>query len=143
MSREENVAVVNRYLEEIWNKGNLDAVDDLLSEDYRHGTPPPGMEPTREGFKQYVGMVKSAFPDLTLRAEDTIAEGDKVVQRNVGRGTHRGDFVDVPPTGKEVNIDGISIYQVRDGRIVKDWTIVDLMGLMQQIGAIPAPDKAG
>lgn len=137
----ENVAVVNRYVEEVWNEGNLDAVDELLAEDYVHGTPPPGMSPDREGFKQYVAMQKAAFPDLHITEEDTIVGGDKVVQRYTAQGTHEGELMGNAPTGNEVSINGISIYQVEDGQIVKDWTIVDLLGLMQQVGAVPGPGE--
>lgn len=139
MSTQENINVVNRYMEEVWNKGNLDAVDELLAEDYTHLTPPPGMEPTREGFKHYVAMMQDAFPDLTLTAEDTVVDGDKVVQRYTSKGTHEGELMDIPPTGHTVQIDGISIYNVQDGRIVEDATQIDFAGLLAQIGAIPAP----
>lgn len=140
MSTQDKVNVVNRYVEEVWNKGNLDAVDELLAEDYTHLTPPPGMEPNREGFKDFVAMMKSAIPDLTLTIEETIANGNKVVQRYTSRGTHQGQLMGNPPTGNEVAIDGISIYDVRNGRIVADATQVDFAGLLAQIGAIPAPE---
>lgn len=140
MSRQENVAIVNRYMEEVWNEGNLDAVDELLAEEYVHGTPPPGMRPDREGFKQYVAMMREAFPDLSQTVEDTVAEGDKVVQRWTGRGTHTGALMGTSPTGTEVTIRGISIYRISGGKIARDWTIVDLLGLMQQLGVVPSPE---
>lgn len=139
MSTRDAIDVVDRYVEEVWNKGNLDAVDDLLAEDYTHLTPPPGMEPTREGFRKYVAMMKDAFPDLNLTVKDTIADGDKVVQRYTGEGTHEGELMDIPPTGNRIQIDGISIYTVQGGRIVEDATQVDFAGLLAQVNAIPTP----
>ena len=138
MSTQEKINVVNRYVEEVWNKGNLDAVDELLAEDYTHLTPPPGMEPNREGFKNFVAMMQGAFPDLNLTVKETIADGNKVVQRYRSKGTHQGELMGNPPTGNEVQIDGISIYDVQNGRIVTDATQVDFAGLLTQIGAIPA-----
>ena len=137
----QNVAVVNRYLEEVWNAGNLNAVDELLAQEYVHGTPAPGMPPGREGLKQFIAMMRAALPDLSHSVDDTIAHGDKVVQRSTARGTHKGELMGVPPTGTGVTIEGISIYQVIGGKIAKEWTIVDRLGLMQQIGAALEPRR--
>lgn len=135
----ENVALVNRYVEEVWNEGNLDALDDLLAEEYVNDSFPPGTPPGQSGLEQTISMVRGGFPDLTLTPDDTVAEDDKVVQRWTGRGTHTGELMGVPPSGKEVSYQGISIYHVKDGKIAQDWTNVDLMGIMQQIGAAPGP----
>lgn len=137
MSAQKNRNLANRYAEEVWNKGNIDQIDELLAEDYQHGSPPPGVSPDREGFKQFVSMAHNAFPDYQLTVEDSLAQGDKVVQRWTARATHEGKFLGVPPTGNDVSFTGISIYQIEGGRIVRDWTRVDLMGLMQQIGTVP------
>lgn len=136
----ENVAVVNRYLEEVWNQGNLNVVDELFTEDYTRDNP-AGLPPNSEGFKQMAGMIHAAFPDLTLTVDETLTQGDKVVQRWSGRGTHDGELFGVPPTGNEVSYAGISIYRLEDGKIARDWTIVDMMGIMQQIGAVPGPGE--
>lgn len=134
----ENVAVVNRYLQEVWNEGNLDVVDELFAEEYVRDNP-AGLPPDSEGFKQMTGMIHAAFPDLELTVDETLTDGDRVVQRWSGRGTHEGDLFGVPPTGSEVSYTGISIYRVEDGKIARDWTVVDMMGIMQQIGAVPEP----
>lgn len=137
MSTQENIRVIKRYSEEVMNQGNLDAVDELLAEDYVHHTPPPGMEPTRAGFKGFVASAHAGLDNLTLTTDDFLAQGDKVVQRWTNTGVHSGEFMGVPGTGKRVEFSGISIYTVRDGQIVEDWTLFDTVGLMQQIGAIP------
>ena len=137
MSAQKKIDLANRYAEEVWNRGNIDQIDKLLAEDYQHGSPPPGMSPDREGFKQFASMAHSAFPDYQLEVEDTLAQGDKVVQRWTVHATHEGEFMGVPPTGNDVTFTGTSIYQIEDGKIVKDWTRADMMGLMRQIGAVP------
>ena len=139
MSTQDNIQVIERYSQEVMNEGNLDAVDELLAEDYVHRTPPPGMEPTREGFKGFVSAAHAGLHDLTLTTDDILAQGDKVVQRWTNTAVHKGEFMGVPPTGKQVEFSGTSIYTVRDGQIVEDWTLFDAVGLMQQLGAIPEP----
>lgn len=141
MSTQEKIEVIERYSEEVMNQGNLNAVDDLLADDYVHHTPPPGMEPNREGFKAFVAAAHSGLDNLTLTANDIIVQGDKVAQRWTNTGVHKGEFLGIPPTGNQVEFSGISIYTVRDGEIVEDWTHFDSMGLMQQLGAAPAPEK--
>ncbi len=142
MSTQEKIKVIEQYSEEVLNKGNLDAVDELLADDYVHHTPPPGMEPTREGFKGFVTSAHSGLHDLTLTTDDIIAKGDKVVQRWTNTAVHKGEFMGVPASGKPVEFSGISIYTVKDGQIVEDWTHFDTMTLMQQIGAMPEMAEA-
>ena len=139
MSTEQNEALVNRYMEEVWNKGNLDALDELFAENYVAGLPMPGTSPDLEGFRQFIAMARAAFPDLRQTVEDSFAAGDRVVQRWTFGGTHKAEFMGVPPTGKDVAFDGISIYRIEGGRILQDWTIPDLASLMTQLGVIPAP----
>ena len=129
---------INRYNEEVLNEGNLDALDELLHPDYKHLTPPPGLTPDREGIRNFFQMVSSAFPDYNLTVRDTVTSGDRVVQRWTATATHEGKFMDVPASGNKVEFDGISMYQLRDGKIFRDATIADMMSLMQQIEAVPA-----
>jgi steroid delta-isomerase-like uncharacterized protein len=91
-----------------------------------------------EEFKQFVRMYRSAFPDLVLTVEDQIAEGDRVVTRFTARGTHRGDLMGIPPTGKRVAVTGISIDRISNGKSVESWTNYDLMSMMQQLGVVPS-----
>jgi steroid delta-isomerase-like uncharacterized protein len=137
MSTKENIKLINKYNEEILRRGNMDKVEELLANDYEHGTPPAGMSPTREGFKEFISMVHRGFSDYDMTVKETISEGDMVVQRWTATGTHDGEFLGLPPSEKEIKFDGTSVYQIKDGKIQKDWTIADMMGMMQQIGAIP------
>jgi steroid delta-isomerase-like uncharacterized protein len=99
----------------------------------------PGMPPLdAEGHRQYSEAMIAAFPDIERSIEDLVAEGDKVVARWTARGTHTGDFQGLPPTGKVATSSGITIFRIADGRIVEEWSESDMLGLLQQIGAIPS-----
>lgn len=125
-----------RYAEEM-NRGNAAYLDEYLDSKYAyHGSTG---ELDAEGFKAMHTMFLAAFPDSTLTIEDTIAEGDRVASRWTMRGTHRGEFQGLAPTGNAVRISGIIISRIREGRAVEEWEVFDLMGLMQQLGAIPSP----
>ena len=137
MSERENKEVIERYIEEIWRNANVDAVDELLADNYVHHTPPPGMPPTREGFKQFASSSLAGLSDHTMETEELLAQGDRVAQRWRAMGTHTGEFMGVPATGKEIEFTGTSVYTVRDGEIVEDWTLFDAVGIMQQLGVIP------
>ena len=138
MSAQDNIRLIERYTTELFQKGNVDAADELLAEDYTHHTPPMGMEGTREGFKDFVRMVHSGLSELTTRTDEIFTAGDdKVVQRWTGTGTHDGELFGVPASGNRVEFDGISIYRLKDGKITDDWTRSDMVGLMSQIGAMP------
>lgn len=141
MSTQEKIEVIERYTEEVMTQGNLDAVDELLADDYVHHTPPPGMEPDREGFKAFVAAAHAGLHNLTLTTDEIIVQGNKVAQRWTNTAVHNGEFMGVPPTGNQVTFSGISIYTVRDGQIIEDWTHFDSMGLMQQLGAAPTPES--
>ena len=128
MSAEENKAVVRREQEELWNHtGDLHAADELFAADQA------------EAAKQEAADFRQGFPDVVSTIEDIIAEGDKVVARWRSRATHQGDYMDIPPTGNEVEFMGISVYRIEEGKIAESWNIEDQFGLMQQIGAIPEP----
>ena len=138
MSVEENKALVRRFVEETFNKGNLDAADEILSEDYIHHDPAtPEFGPGPEGYKRLIQFYRSAFPDIHIALEDQIASEDKVVDRWTGRGTHRGAFLGFAPTGKHVKATGISIHRIAGGRIVETWNSYDAAGVMQQLGMFP------
>ncbi|SRR6266540_7061297 len=141
MSIEQNKALVRRYIEDVWDKRNMAAIDELIAADYIQHT--RGVPPGREGVKQFFGMVRAAFPDVTQTAEDMIAEGDKVVWRWTIRGTHTVPFQQLPPTGKQVTITGVNIVRIAGGQLVENWGEVDMLGLLQQLGAIPMPGQAG
>ena len=140
VSAEENKAVVRRELEEIFTQGNLDAAEDVYAPNY-YSHQPAGSEDIRglEAIKQFTAGVRQAFPDMQITIEDQIAEGDKVVTRFTSRGTHQGDFEGIAATGRRIAVEGISIDRMVDGKSAEAWTIVDTMGMMQQLGVVPSP----
>ena len=143
MSAEENKALIRRFFEEGLSAGNLAIVEELASPDLVvHGLA-PGLPPGLAGFKQLLGMFRAGFPDYHDTVEELLAEGDKVVARWRFHGSHRGDFLGVPPSGRQVTTTGISLFRLAGGQIVEDWTQIDLLGLLQQLGAVPAPGQAG
>lgn len=135
---EQNKTIVRRAFEEVYNRGNLDIVDELVSSDFVvHASSEDIHGPT--GLKLYVTALRQAFPDLHLTIDDQVAEGDRVVTRWTARGTHTGTFQGTPPTGKHGTMTGIDIDRVIDGRAVECWTNTDELGLLQQLGVVPTP----
>ena len=139
MSVEENRELERRFIEEVINQQNLAAADELVAEDVLELDPFPGQEPGREGLKGVLGMLFATFPDQHWTIEELISEGDKVVNRFTWRGTHRGNFLGIPPTGRQVEVKGVVIDRIAQGRIADTRILMDNLGLMQQLGAIPAP----
>ena len=144
MSAEENKAVVRREMAELFNHtGNLDAVEEIISPDYVSYEPTSGETRGIEGARQFAATFRQAFPDLQNTIEDMVAEGDKVVMRFRGSGTHLGETEAFgPPTGKRMEITGITIKRLTGGKIVEAWTNFDALGMMQQLGMIAAPQQA-
>jgi steroid delta-isomerase-like uncharacterized protein len=140
VSVEENKAIVRRATEELFNKNNLAVIEELYATNFvSHGTVTPEVTPDREGYKQFVTMSHTALPDFHTTIEDMIAEGDKVVQRFTGRGTHKDEFMGIPPTGKQVTVTGIAIDRIAGGKIVENWVNMDMLGVMVQLGVVPPP----
>ncbi|MFQ5884656.1 MAG: ester cyclase [Thermoplasmata archaeon] len=140
---EENEALVRRVFEEVWNQGKLDVIDELVATDYvLHDPATPGIS-GRDGYRQFVTIYRTAFPDLKFTVVDQISEGDKVATRWTSTGTHKGDLMGIPPTGKQTTSTGIVISRIVDGKGVEDWSIWDAMGLLQQIGVIPPMEQGG
>ncbi len=133
---EKNKAIVRRWYEEMWNKGNLELIDELIASDVTGHSPIQNVDGV-EASKRYVTMSRAAFPDLHFTIEEMIAEGDKVVAVRTLAGTHRGEYLGVAPTGNHVNITGINVFHIADGRIAETSTFVDTLDLMEQLGATP------
>ena len=140
MSLDENRALTRRWMEEIWHKGNLSVLDDFLDTNFVFNYAPPGVAPNKEAYKQAMNMFRDGCPDMKYDIKDTVAEGDKVVVRWVGRGTQTGEIMGITPTGKEVTVTGLSILQIVGGKITEEWTEMDTMGAMQQLGAFPSAE---
>ena len=134
--------IVHRWFNEVWNQGREDTIDELAAPGViGHGLGEATDTVGPADFKVFWRNMRSALPDITIRIEDTIVDGDKVVVRVVLEGTHRGDGLGVAASGQRVNIAGVVIVRVGDGQIVEAWNSWDQLGLLRQIGAIPAPDQ--
>jgi len=141
MSTEENKAIGRRLAEEFVLKGNLAVADEICATDFVNHSPDLGTMPDREGLKQYVSMMLSAFPDYHGTVEHLIAEGDKVVVGGTFTGTHKGEIMGIPPTGKQITASAISILRIAGGKVVERWNITDRLGVMQQLGVIPTLEQ--
>jgi predicted ester cyclase len=142
MSAEENKALVRRFYAEI-DKGNLDAMDELVAENYLDHNPPPfpGLASGREGLKRAFEI----FWQATLgyhRIEDQIAEGDRVVTRMTSFGKHEGDLPGAPRTGNDLKMTSITIHRIENGKLAEKWAEKDVMGFLQQIGVLPRINRA-
>lgn len=143
MSTEDNKELDRRFYEEVINWGNMAVVDELTSPNYvAHdpGFPQPVRGP--EGLKQYFLVFRSAFPDVHMTIEGMIAEGDTVVVRQTARGTHQGNLMGMPPTGKQVMVTGMTMNRIANGKFVESWVNADNLGLLQQLGVIPPMGQA-
>jgi steroid delta-isomerase-like uncharacterized protein len=139
MMSEENKEKVRRFLQEAFNEGNLGVADEIFATDYvLHDPTTPEEISGPEGIKQFVQMYRSAFPDTHITVEDQIAEGDEVVTRWRGRGTHQGELFGIPPSGNQVEITGITISRFEGGKIAEAWTNSDTLGLIAQSVHSPA-----
>ena len=135
MSVEENRTIVIRSFEG-FDKGDLRELQELTASNFVDHNPLPGQAPGVEGIKQASSMYRTAFPDAKVIIEDIIAEKDEVVIRWTGRGLHTGEFLGVPPSGKRIELRGISIFRVANGKIVEQWSELNLLDIMLQIGSI-------
>ena len=145
MSLDKNKAVVQRILSEFWLGGNVGVLDELLASDcINHEQSNPELR-GKEACKQWANDVRLAnrqgFPDFDIIVEDIVAEDDKVVKRFVFTGTHSGEFAGIPATGKRVTMRGITLYRLAGGKVSEIYWNYDVFGLLQQLGAIPAPGQ--
>jgi steroid delta-isomerase-like uncharacterized protein len=143
MATEENKEIVRRMIEEVFNKGDLEVVDDLVAPNYVYHF--PGREDIKgsEELKQFAMMIRTAFPDFHITIDDMVAEGDEVACRYTYLGTHKGEFVGIAPTGKQFQATGILISHIKGGKEVEVWESIDRIGMLQQIGVIPPMGQDG
>jgi steroid delta-isomerase-like uncharacterized protein len=143
MSVEQNKALFRRFVEEVFNKGDVSTIDELLAPNFvEREVLPPGTPSGREGVKQLTMMFRTAFPDFNVSIDDMIAEGDKIVARTTWNGTQKGEFMGIPPSGKRVSFDVIDIIRLSGGKFVEHWGVMDSSAMMQQLGVIPAGPPA-
>ncbi|SKC14125.1 ester cyclase [Dyadobacter psychrophilus] len=136
MTLEENKKFMSNFIEEVINKKNLDAADDLVAADFIEHLPFPGQGPGREGLKFAINAMLTGFPDMNWTVQEQIAEGETVVTRFTWTGTHDGAFMGIPPTNKKVEVWGVVIDVVRDGLFAESRIIMDTVGLLQQVGVM-------
>jgi len=140
MDAQQNAAVARRFIEELFNQRNLAVADEIIAADHTNHDPgTPGISDGPEGAKQVVSLYSTAFPDVRLTIEDQFAQGDRVVTRWTGVGTHQGELMGIPPSGKQATVTGMQINRITNGKIAETWVNWDTLGLLQQIGAISTP----
>lgn len=145
MLTETNKAVSRRFFEEVFGKGKLNVLDEIIASDHVNSGPGtlPGLPTGPEGAKQLVTVYRNAFPDVHFTIDEQIAEGDKVVTRWTADGTHKGELLGIPATGKTSTVTGVAVDRFANGKIVESWGIFDQFGMMQNLGVIPTPEAAG
>src|SRR4030067_1408920 len=132
---DKNISLVKRLFEEVWNKGNLSLVDEILAQDFVDYNRPPGAPDGREGYRAGVIMIRTAFPDFNFSLDQILAEDDHVAIRRTGLGTHKGDFLGISPTGKQVSLGSMTFIRIKNGRIAERWGISDIPRVIQQLQA--------
>jgi steroid delta-isomerase-like uncharacterized protein len=140
---EQNKALVARILLEAFNQGKLEVIDEVIADNHiDHAVLPSGLPPGKEGIKLLAKTLRSAFPDLKITIDFSVAEGDLVVQHGTATGTMKGEFAGMPPSGKTATWAGIHIGRIKDGKIVEHWAVEDQLSMLQQLGFMPTPEAA-
>jgi steroid delta-isomerase-like uncharacterized protein len=137
--QEKNVALMKHLYNEVFNKGNIALIDELISPDFREHEEFAGFPPDREGVKQFFIMFRNAFPDLTVTIEEIAAIGDKVWTYITLRGTHKGEFMGIPASDKKIEVKAFDLVRIVNGKATDHWGLTDAMTMMQQLGALPEP----
>jgi steroid delta-isomerase-like uncharacterized protein len=130
-------ALAQRWYSEVMSEGKSEVIDELCAPDFTDHDPFPGVSGDLAGIKDFVAQIRAAFPDLQLTAEDMIEEGDRLAVRSTMRGTHDGDFMGIPATGKKVEVSGYDIVRIENDHAVEHWGVIDAAALMEQLGAAP------
>ena len=129
MSIEANKALARRIVDEMWNTRNLNVIDEVYAPQFGGG---------HAAAKQFVEASLAAFPDLQITIQDQVAEDDLVTTRYIMRATHQGEIANIPPTGKQFEVTGIEMHRFAEGKLIELWNIVDMLGILQQVGIIPS-----
>ena len=133
----DNKALTQRFIDEVFNQGNLATVDELVDDGFVEHEEFPGISADKAGLKTFVTTLRDAFPDLSFEIVAMVADGDEVWIQNISRGTHKGEWMGIPATGKSIEVQAIDRVRVRDGRMVEHWGVTDVMTMMQQLGVVP------
>jgi steroid delta-isomerase-like uncharacterized protein len=138
MTTEQNKTLVRQFIEEFLTQGNVNMVKEIVAPDFIENEQlPPGMPQGREGVEMLAPMLHGGFSDFKATIEDIIAEDDKVMVRMTWSGTQTGEFMGLPPSGKAMSVAIIDIFRLAEGKIMEHWGVSDMMGMMQQLGAMP------
>jgi steroid delta-isomerase-like uncharacterized protein len=141
---EQNRQLVRQLNEEYHNQGRVhEVIQARFAPEFVNHSAPPGLPPTRDGNETFSMAFRQAFPDYRITIHDVIVEGDKVVTRKTFTGTHRGDWMGVPASGRAVSFGAIDIVRIADGKVVEHWAEFDMLTLLQQIGALPTARPSG
>ena len=135
---QDNSAIIRRFVDEVINQGKMGSAEEFVWEDVVEQVPLPGQGPGLEGLKDVLRGMRSAFPDIDFSIKEQVCEGDKVVSRFEWTGTHKAEFMGVPATGRQVRVWGVVIDRLEAGRIKDTRILMDALGLMMQLGALPA-----
>jgi steroid delta-isomerase-like uncharacterized protein len=135
VSTEENKALLRRYVKEVWDKQNPAAVDGFLAPNYKRHRSATTEPLTRDGQRQLLVKFRAVFPDIQITVEEIIAEDDCIAFRSTMRGTHQGEFLGIPSTGKQVTVGLVDVIHIKNGKFVEQWGGPDLLDLLQQLGA--------
>ena len=136
-TRKANLEVVSRFIEEFKNNANHGIVDELMSPNFVHHLTDPRLPEGREAIKLLGQSIVAGFPDVHASVQELLADGDKVIERTQTSATHTGEFNGIPPTGRQVGWTEIHIYRLENGKIAEQWSEIDLLGLLIQLGAVP------
>lgn len=141
MAAEENKAVVRRYVEEGFNAANMEVLDELFAPDFVNHDPGSPAVRDLEGLKESIRVIHLSFPDVHTNIDVMLTDGDCVIKRFTLTGTHQREFNGIPPTGKQIKLEGIDILRVSDGKIRELWMGVDYLVMLQQLGVLPQPEQ--
>ena len=142
MSAEDNKAVIRRLIEEVYNQGNLDVVDELVAADIFNHAAVPEHQHGKDGFKHVMEWVREFSSDVHYDIDDIISEGDKVAVRMTQSGSHTGMVRGIPPTGKRFSVDYVHWFRVEDGKVAELWAVRDDLTRLEQLGLMPEPDES-
>ena len=135
----EHKDLVRRWFQEVWNKGSVSAIDEMLAPDaVVHGLGPADLHGPA-GFKTFHAAYRDAFPDVAVQIDDILDEGHIVAVRWSGTGTHKGAGLGMPPTGKRAHFSGMTFVRVHHGKLVEGWNVFDQLGMLQQLGVVKLP----
>jgi predicted ester cyclase len=142
VEEEAAMAVIRRWCDEGWSQGHYDVADEIIHPEFKvHGAGGQIVQPGIEGLKGLLRMWRTAFPDGVQIVDDIFAEGDTVGVRLTWEGTHLGEFMGIPPSGKRVTVGTLGIDRVVDGKVVEGWGELDMLGLLRTIGGLPSPSQ--